>query len=367
MVADPSELSDADLTIDLCGPADRGEQARLFDACFNKAATAQDLAWRYDRGPHGAAVSLLARPPGGEGVSGYACSPRLALSFGREDTLAPVGETGDVMTHPDWRKRGIFSALDRRCMQEVSRLGWPVVFGLPNRRSAHIFVELGWEVVGAVRPYSFYLSADGGARAEAHGHGRLRALTLGWRAARCRRRRAALDRAGFEVRALERFPAQTLELSRAVEQRFAFMVRRDPDYMNWRFIDNPAGLHEVQGVYRDDRLEGLCVTQRPRPGESVGYLTDLLTAGDEQTVGVCLKAGLDRLEQRGASVVQATALDGSWWREVLVGAGFLAPREEAGLRVILHPQRVDHPLVAAARDTASWYFTDADRDDATMG
>jgi hypothetical protein len=52
---------------------------------------------------------------------------------------------------------------------------------------------------------------------------------------------------------------------------------------------------------------------------------------------------------------------------VLRGAGFLAPRAEAGLRVILHPQRGDHPLVAAARDTASWYFTDADRDDATMG
>jgi len=33
-----------------------------------------------------------------------------------------------VMTHPDWRKKGLFSALDRACMQETARQGWPIVF-----------------------------------------------------------------------------------------------------------------------------------------------------------------------------------------------------------------------------------------------
>src|SRR6185369_7361113 len=100
------------------------------------------------------------------GVSGYACSPRTALSFGDESTRATIGETGDVMTHPQWRKRGLFSALDRACMQETARLGWPLVFGLPNRHSAHIFLELGWERIGTLRAYTFLLHGGAESRAQ---------------------------------------------------------------------------------------------------------------------------------------------------------------------------------------------------------
>src|SRR5881394_1004457 len=138
----PSSTEEADVRVELCTPRDRAEQTRLFNACFKKTIDERALVWRYDENPHGRAVSFLSRPAGGEGASGYACSPRTALSFGDETTRATIGETGDVMTHPDWRKKGLFSALDRACMDETKRLGWPIVFGLPNRRSAHIFLEL---------------------------------------------------------------------------------------------------------------------------------------------------------------------------------------------------------------------------------
>jgi hypothetical protein len=367
-VSDEKAVPGESFAIGLCGPEHRAEQARLFAACFKKGASAEDLAWRYDRGPHGRALSAVARPPGGEAVSGYACSPRRALSLGDEATLAPVGETGDVMTHPDWRKRGIFSGLDRRCMAEAAALGWPLCFGLPNRRSAHIFLQLGWEEIGRVRPYTCYLRADAAAREVALREGRLRALALSWSAARSRavRARLARARAGFEVRPLERFPPETLLLSRAVERRFAFMVRRDPAYLDWRFLDNPAGLHAALGLYAQGALAGLAIVQRPRAGEAVGYLVDVL-APEEPALAAALSAGLELLEQAGASAVQATAIDGSWWRDALVGAGFARPRGANHLSVILHVNAPSHPLAAAARDASRWYFTDGDRDDATMG
>ncbi len=355
-----------EFTVHLCGPQDRPEQARLFNACFKKGADADDLAWRYDRGPHGAAVSLVARPPGGDGICGYACSPRKALVRGDESTLAAVGETGDVMTHPDWRKQGIFSHLDRRCMEETASLGWPLAFGLPNRRSAHIFLRLGWEQVGTVRPWTFLLRADEVAKREEFKQGRLRALFRGRNRAGCERARRALGAAGTEAAPLERFPDEVGELSRAVEPRFGFMVRRDAAYLNWRFRENPSGLHSAVGLRRDGELVGYAVVQKPRGDDGVGYLVDVLAADDE-VARACVGAGLARLEELDASVVRATAIDGSWWAGILEGAGFLRPRDEDHLIVILHPHRPDHPLVAAARDTASWYFTDGDRDDETMG
>jgi len=144
------------------------------------------------------------------------------------------------------------------------------------------------------------------------------------------------------------------------------MVRRDPDYLDWRFLDNPSRLHEGLALRRGDELAAIVVVQKPREPGGVGYLVELL-APDEDAVDAAFHAGLARLDEHGAGVVQATAIDGTWWRSQLLAHGFRAPKPDNHLIVILHPHAREHPLVAAARNTAGWFFTDGDRDDATMG
>lgn len=357
----------SEFTVHACGPADRSAQARLFNACFKKSTDERGLAWRYDDNPHGGAISFVQRAPGGEAVSGYACSPRRAIPGGDEARAALVGETGDVMTHPEWRKRGLFSALDRAAMAESKRLGWPIVFGLPNRRSAHIFLELGWERVGTLRPWTFVLRADAAARAERAKEGRLRGWTtaLAARAGRAARTRLRASPA-LRERRLDAFPPEVEALSKRVEPDHALMVRRDARYLDWRFLRGPSGLHRALALYDGDRLTAYVVVQVPRAGESVGYLVDLL-AEDDAALARALESGLAALESAGASVVQATAVDGSWWNGVLVRAGFQPPRAENHLTVIVHVHDPDHPLGRAARDPRRWYLTDGDRDDETMG
>lgn len=365
-----SEAADAPaLETHLCGPEDRAEQARLFNACFKKRLGERELVWRYDENPHGRAVSFLARTPEGTGVCGYACSPRRAVPEGDESQLAPIGETGDVMTHPDWRKRGIFSGLDRACMAETKRLGWPLAFGLPNRRSAHIFLELGWERIGTIRPWTHVLRADAAARAARIGDGRLKTLFVPLDAAIGRRARSRLRRAAgarFELRRLDAFPREVVELSRVVEERHSLMVRRDAAYLDWRFLRNVSGLHEAFGLFEGERFAGYVVVQRPREESATGYLVDAL-APDAAALDAAFEAGLERLAACGASVAQATAIDGTSWQRELARAGFRPPKRENHLIVILHVHRPEHPLVAAARDVRRWYLTDGDRDDETMG
>lgn len=370
MVEHPETREQVEVRVRACGPADRAEQVLLFNRCFKKPIEERGLRWRYDENPHGEAVSFVSRPGEHPGVSGYACSPRRALVAGDESTLGVVGETGDVMTDPAWRKRGLFSALDRAAMEESARRGWVFAFGLPNRRSAHIFLELGWERIGSVRPWTFVLRAGAAARNVRRTDGRLAVAGVGWAAFAGRRARARLRAGarGLATRGIEeRFPDEVLEIARAVEPRFGFMVRRDPEYLTWRFLRGPSGLHRCLGVHRaDGRLEGYAVVQLPRPGESLGYLVDVL-GRDQAAVHAAIEAGLSSLEAGGAEAVQSTALDGSWWMGELRRASFRPPKPDNHLIVILHPHAKDHPLVAAARRTAEWYFTDGDRDDETMG
>lgn len=367
-MAQPEETKDEQIRVDLCTSSEREEQARLYAACFKKPLPDGGLRWRYDLSPAGESVSLVAREPDGMAISGYACSPRIALVGGDERTLAFAGETGDVMTRPEWRKRGFFSRLDRAAMDEARRLGWALAFGLPNRRSAHIFLELGWERVGSVRPHLFVQRADGASKEARAKEGRWKGWTTAFEAARCARERARLSAraARLQVEPIRCFDERVTALSRLVEPRFGFMVRRSAEYLNWRFIGTPSGLHRAFALLDGATLAAYVVVQVPRAGEYNGFLVDVL-ARDDAALAAAIEAGLAELERAGASVVEATALEGSWWASELVRAGFAPRGDEHLLSVILHPIAAEHPLVAAARDTTRWYFTDGDRDDETVG
>ncbi len=351
------------------GPADRERQAALHAQCFKKPLASGALTWRYDQCPVGSSLSFVTELPDGLAVSGYACNPRRAIARGEEDSLSVVGQTGDVMTSPLWRKFGLFSALDRTAMAASRDAGWPLVFGLPNRRSAHIFTgDLGWKQIGTVREWTFVLRADGRTRQARLADGRRRA----WLSFLDQRRGAAAlarmrKRAGeLSIRPLERFPAEVLQLSKSIEARFEFMVRRDADYLNWRFFQAPARMHQVLGAYdAAQRLLGYVVLQKP-DARGVGYLIDLLALTDPVRDGL-IAAGLVKLQSQGASIARATAIDGSWWNLVLQQSGFVPPKPDNHLVVILHTHQVDHRLAKAAAQASRWYFTDGDRDDETMG
>ena len=86
---------------------------------------------------------------------------------------------------------------------------------------------------------------------------------------------------GYEVRPLVGFPEEVEELSKRVEARYGFMVRRDPDYLTWRFQRGRSRLHRCFGVYdQDGEFRGYVVVQLPREGELHGFLVDLLAEGE---------------------------------------------------------------------------------------
>ncbi len=366
-MVDPAPPSDDGLVLSVCGPADRDDQVRLFNRCFEKKVDRGDLEWRYDRSPQGRSVSVLLRTAAGRPVCGFSYSPRVFRVRGEDSTAAACGQQGDVMTDPEWRGRGIASRVARRCEDETRRLGWPMNWGYPNRRSWSVFKKLGWRTAGVIRPLTFYFGSDRGARSERFKDGRLASWLLPVSVAKSgARRRALRARAGvgWEARPLERFPEETAALSRRVEPRFDLMVRREASFLEWRYLQAPAGLARPFGIWRAGRFVGYVVVQEPRGG--VGWIVDLL-APDEADVAAAIATGLDELERRGASCARATAVDGSWWSAVLRDAGFLGPKPENHLFVYTYSLLESHPVLDAAGDASRWYLCDGDRDDDPIG
>lgn len=360
----PEGAADADLALDvrLSGADDRPAQGALFDRCFERTGGAAALRWRYDGCPHGATIAPVATLEG-RLVASYACSPRRVLFRG--EAVAPaIGQTGDVMTEPGLRSRGVFTDLHWRAIAAARRAGWPAVWGLPNRSSGRIFFQkLGWALAGHIGPWNFVLHADRRGRRERLVNGRLASLGAPVAAWRGRIARRALRRSTLEVRALERFPADVDVLTTEVARRFDWMVARDRAYLEWRFLAAPSGLFRAVGVHdRGGALVGYAVVQRPQPGAAVGFVVDLVGA-DAGAEGAALDAALHTLDDAGAAVVRAYAMqDSSWWH-LLSRGGFRPPR---GVKPVgAYALDADHPLALATLHTSRWCFTDGDRDDET--
>ncbi len=358
-----------DIRIDSAGPADRAEQVALYAVCFDKADGARVLPWRYRASPHGPSISFLARDAQDVTLSGYACSPRIVVPNGREDQAALVGETGDVMTHPDHRGRGVFSSLDRAAMEATREAGWACVFGLPNRQSAGIFTgKLGWSEVGQIRPFTFVLRADRVGRAERFRAGRVASwLTpLAVRRGRAVRRNLSAQADRRRVEPLERFGIDVTNLWKRVAPRWPWMVRRDADWLNWRFLDAPSGRFRALGIHQGGTLTAYAVVQVPEAGSGVGCLVDVL-ALDDADLAAAVEAALGYLEAQGASVVKSHAIVGSWWESRLLAFAFQPPKAEDQKIVIAFVHDADHPLGKAVLEPHTWYFTDGDRDDELVG
>lgn len=346
--------------------ADRAALVALYREAFGKEDGQAVLPWRYDASPHGPSISLISRL-GGAAVGAYACNARRVLLRGEPG--GTVGETGDVMTHPEHRGRGYFMDLDRAALALARERGWSAVIGLPNSRSADIFTsKLGWRRVGSLRPWTFVLTTEDGARRERRRAGRLASVAVPWAAWRGSMRRGSLRKRSFgriNVVAIPRFDERVDALVSEVAKDHAWMQERSADFLNWRFIEAPSQRFRAHGVYAPEgSLEGYVVVQLPAEPGGVGWVVDLVARSEAALAGA-LEAALGHLQKVGASVARATAVEGSWWEATLRDAGFRAPARADRKQIIVHVLRESDPLAQAALAPSDWYFTDADRDDET--
>lgn len=341
---------------------DRDAQGALFDRCFGRSGGAEAVRWRYDGCPHGSTIAPIAFEDG-RLVASYACSPRRVLYRG--EWISPaIGQTGDVMTDPELRSRGVFTALHWRAIAAARHAGWPAVWGLPNEHSGRIFFgKLGWLLAGHIGPWNFVLVADERGRQERLVNGRLAAYGAPWAAWRGAAARRRLRVSSLEVRAVSHFPEDVGALCAAVAPRFDWMVQRDKAYLDWRFSDAPSGLFRGL-VLRDagGALVAYAVVQLPRTGSAVGFIADLVGV-DAGAEGAALDAALAALWEAGASVARAYAMLDSAWERLLERGGFRRPR---GYKPVgAYALDGDHALAVATMHTSRWYFTDGDRDDET--
>ncbi len=291
---------------------DEAAIVRLFAACFPHAE--RGLAhwrWKYAANPWGRRLISLAFSPAGELASHYSGYP---IPFWRGD--APGGRTflglqmGDTMTGEAFRSagrgKGALLARTVRHFFSIHRDGSYGFFYGFNTGAIQRFCR--WFIGGSdTLPVDYRVRSvesppedpGGGYRIE-----RVAQVDRGW----------------------DRF-------FRRVAPAYGFLVRRDAEYLRWRYLRCPDTRYIVLAVRRWGRLVGWGVFRRR--GDAVAWGDALLDPRHARASGPLLAAALAEPELAGARRIEAWFPDRpAWWSRRLAELGFAAAPEPQGLGMV---------------------------------
>ena len=334
--------------VDRYRPEDKPAVAALFHRMYgpNAEASLRRWQWQYERNPNlpdGIPLIWLLRLDG-EVIGQYATMPVVLAVNGREVDAA---WGMDVMITPEHQRGGfgrmMFETWDRNT-------GASIGIGLTDA-SAGLFKKLSWGDMGRVPRLIKPLSARAPGVPQ----------QLADRVSRSfRDLEARLRPMDGDLRRVDRFDESVTRLWERVRPRFAFAVRRDAAYLNWKFVDAPHLQYLFATVVRDGDTHGyVAIRHAEQEGLRVTIVADFLGDPEEPAAFRALLRWVDR---------EALAARSDLIRVITTHEGFLRSFRSAGyvdrdpaMRFVAKINALDVP--ASYYDSAAdWLVTVGDSD-----
>ena len=309
-------------------PSLRPALFELMESVWGSYMSEREFEWWYERNPLRRGTITLAQA-GGRIVGMLAMSYALMRERGRDRLVAFAI---DGATHPDYRGRGIFRALELENEERAADAGAEIAIGFTNPQAGPILVgRVGWRDVRRLRLWARVL----------------RPLAL------LRRRGGggslARPAGGGRVRAIDRFGAEAAELAARATRRGQLV--RDEEYLNWRYAASPRE-YRCFGTFRGGRLAGFAVLgHKVYRGISAGYVADLVAPAPDDA-----RALLRRCVREAREADAVIALPAAHGRAYL-SAAFVPTHETIRL--------IAKPLAQGARlpqDGREWNLVLGDSD-----
>jgi GNAT superfamily N-acetyltransferase len=337
----------------------RSEDRRQVDALYRRvfgpdAAHASRLRWdwQYRRNPNAPAdgpLIWIARE-GGTIIGQYATMP-VKLSVQGRDVDASWGM--DVMVAPERQRQGLGDVLFRTWDRET---GAALGLGL-SESSYRLFQKMQWPDVGPVPCLVKPLSRRALRRPNwPVALNRLVSyVTLPW--VRLVARARPLQ---GEVRLIRHFDDGFTRLWERVAPQFAFAVRRDAAYLNWKYIQAPHVRYSIAALVRDGDPAGYAVYRHVQePRGRVTLLVDFLADPGDAAGLLTLLRWIDREARAADSDKIRTFALHEGFRRLLRKSGYYSVKSTMDFVAKINAVRLPDAFYGS---TATWHVTLGDSD-----
>lgn len=296
-----------DITYRQFQESDAESTLELFAVAFGKPRDVQQWRWEYLSGPEKSCIVVAEAD--NKIVGHYAILPR---SYRIGDEVLTIGLVVDVVTHPDYGRRGIFVQSASKAFEVAKNAGISLLVGFPNEAAIRGHRKAGWDEVGTIRVLARPLRASAitkSLRMSSRVFEMIVDIALDALAkisttdhdSRIQVSQVAADD-------LPGLGGEYMELLDDSLAKSSISNSRNPEWLAWRLSD-PVGSHNVL-VARNTRtrqIVGCCILNvKEYKHLLVGAIMDLIVRDSHAEVGKLLLAeAIKRARSRGCELLLA--------------------------------------------------------------
>jgi hypothetical protein len=324
--------------------------------CFG-AADAKMWSWEFKEAPYGNLI-VIAECNGV--VIGFYGSIPVKMKVGDETLMGSI--VGDVMVHPDFRLKGLYSSIGERWWQEVKKEGYAISYAFGGKiTSGHRSPREAFVVCRVLMLVKFY---DTYGELKRRMSNRVLAKILAIFANpifrifyRAKKRPNVSKVTLSEIRM---FDERVSDFWNEVSKGFKIAIVRNKEYLNWRYFQRPNSNFKVLLAEEEGRILGYIVFSYSETlDERRGYIIDIVAQPERpEIIQSLVSEAIDRLKKEEVDVILCWMMANNPYYEVIKKNGFIRRMGNSLLAV------ADTSKVAGtfARDSNNWYITFGDSD-----
>ncbi|MBI4929248.1 MAG: GNAT family N-acetyltransferase [Bacteroidetes bacterium] len=215
--------------------ADLKEMPALTLLCFGRASTIDFYHWKYYENSEGNVIGYVAKNEEGELVGYWGAIPDAYYINGKKNVMYLACDT---MTHPNYRRMGIFEKLAALTCDELKRQGKSLAKVFPGEIPYSGYIKkLHWKGLGRIKPH-FKISLQ------------LKIEIL--------LSKIIPSNPLFHFTDTDIISEAINDLDKVISMQFPIAKARDKSYLEWRFKD-PSASHRIIYCYKNETLVGYCI------------------------------------------------------------------------------------------------------------
>lgn len=199
----------------------------------------------------------------------------------------------NILTHPDYRGLGIFSALEQINEEDAKRQKCPFILGFPNHLITPIYLGKLDFSLGRVAPLMIKLRNPSQLLYRLSGMKLLKWISVPMNSFT---RLTFHNRLPSNIQQIDEFDKTFDALWQQVRRVRRWGLVRDSYYLNWRYIDSPLSRYRSFRIMDGTELGGYFVTGIiQKKGLMFGYLADLFLRGESTHLESSVLSAVDSL------------------------------------------------------------------------
>ena len=282
------------------------------------------LRWKFFDNPAGKARLYFAEDSDKGALCGMYCLYPWTIRIRGE--RVECAQAGDLVVHPDYRRRGIFRELTHCMLEDVKQSQLAMLIGFSNKAAFPGHMKFGWKYPGNLKNFVKVTGVD---RLLSAAGLKLPRRAVG-PANRCLNIRHALRNRrcrDFDFQRVDTFDGLPGETGVSCQE---FETCRDDDYLRWRYTDNPSRDYLIFRLSR--KTEPVCYLVLLLK-DRVASIVDIIPTSDPSNILVANSFLICNLVEMGIDLIRCSC--NGPVTEVLKKGGYLY-REE-GLPIIIYP------------------------------